>query len=82
MDMLHVAPFILAAALTCAGVFYEKFDDNLLQRCGMATVCVGSTAAAWLGIVHETMHVNSGTLIAFGVTLYSFGTALKIKRYK
>lgn len=82
MDALLSVPFVLAAVISLTGVFYEEFDDNLLQRCGMATVCVGSTAASWLAIVHGTAHCNAGTLIAFGVTLYGLGTALKIKRYR
>lgn len=65
---------------TIAGVFSRKFDDNLVQRFGLAVACLG--AALRLLDLIEAIDANNNAryLLTYGYTIFSVGTVWKFWR--
>jgi hypothetical protein len=83
MDYLDGLTSIVAlswlALLCLLGVFHDAFEDNLLQRVGMAGLALWSVSRVWEKLqtwdtpaIHMVLHV--------ALALYATGTALKVAR--
>jgi hypothetical protein len=67
------------ALLCLLGVFHDAFEDNLLQRIGMAMMAIWCVSRVWEKLhtwdtdtIHIVLHV--------ALAMYATGTALKVAR--
>lgn len=63
-------------ALTLAGVFCERYQDNLTQRAGMATMGLAAMGVLLKLTMGGSLN-NPLLLLAVGVAIYAVGTAYK-----
>lgn len=81
MHTVSLIALVLVAALCAAGALSHAFDDNLLQRVGMAGIGLASVALA-----DHVARVGAVTpacgLMSLGMLAYALGTASKVIRYR
>lgn len=79
--MLETVIYTLSLAVivtACiSAVLSPKFDDNLVQRIGLAVACIGATVRLLdtvdlLDASHHSRH-----LLTYGVSIFCIGTAYK-----
>jgi hypothetical protein len=81
MDYLYLPALLALICITLAGIFYHDFDDNLMQRIGLAVTCFG--AVMRLGTLlsgHDL--VPPRDILTMGSSLFAIGTAYKFWRKK
>lgn len=77
---MTIAVLVIQAMCTAAGVFHPKFEDNLIQRIGLAGATVCSLAIAWrywnfgVALLDDEMF----SYYAGAWTLYAVGTVWKV----
>ena len=65
---------LLIVAVICAGaVLYHRYDDNLLQRIGMAVICLGAIGEVFSS-PSSSSHSNSALLLALGLASFAIGS--------
>lgn len=81
LGTLSLIALVLVAALCAVGALSHAFDDNLLQRVGMAGVGLAAVALA-----DHVWRVGSITpacgLMSIGMLAYAAGTASKVVQYR
>ena len=77
--MLSLLCLIITGALASWGIFSKHFDDNLLQRIGLAAVAI----ACFLRVPGKIAHPDTPPeilLAQLGLCFYGIGTAVKLWR--
>ena len=80
-SLLALFPFIAVAAVSLLEIICSAFDDNLLQRIGLA----GTAFAALLCILttlHGASHDPDAIAFAYSSLFYGIGTLQKVLYYK
>jgi len=76
-DWAYVVGLALLAALCTFVTFYEGFDDNLGERCGMSAMTLGAVSeinAVWTG-----NHLEAPVkLLVFGIVIFTASAAYSI----
>lgn len=82
METLYPVFLFAIAALTACGVLCEHFEDNLLQRIGMSSVCMAAVLRLYAEFVHlsDITDERSRLLLSIGVLCYAVGTVLDVHR--
>lgn len=81
MLILQIAPCVVVALLTTLGVLSHCFNDNLLQRIGLALAGTGAALMAWVLARGCPASTNAAVLLAYGAAVYGCGTVWKVKRF-
>lgn len=77
---IYVAALV-TISITCLGaVLSHKFDDNLLQRIGLAMACMGATVRLLDLVNLVDANSNARYLLTYGVSVFCIGTAYKFWR--
>ena len=77
MWMVSLVSLSLVAALCVVGVFHGAFRDTLLQRIGMAWLCIaccGRVRWVWLNQTTDP----SWMMVHVGMAIYAVGTFSKV----
>ncbi len=80
MMILHLAPYLLLAAISLVAVLCHCFKDNLPQRIGLSGVCIGACLKTF-SLVSATPPGDSCVIIAYGMAIYGIGTFLKFRKF-
>lgn len=79
MGLLYVSIFamVLVAALCAAASLWHGYQDNTLQRIGLALLGCGAALRAYMVSVREQISAEEA-LVHVGVLVFGLGTALKV----
>ncbi len=81
MALLSMICLVLVAILCAVGTFHPAYDDNLLQRVGMAMVSVASVAL-WHHVRQQGTAPPACFLMASGLLMFALGVAQKVVAFK
>ena len=73
---LYCALLAVVAFICALAVLHPRYEDNLLQRVGMAITCIGATAqifVTWAGMYG----MHSRLFLVAGVAIFAVGTLWK-----
>ena len=75
--VIYSAALIIICITCISGVLYCKFDDNLLQRIGLALACMGAIVRLldMVDLVDDSS--NARYLLTYGVAVFCVGTTYK-----
>lgn len=76
MQVLYLLALLVTSVVCLLGVLHPRYQDNLLQRLGMAVACLGAVAELWTTL-EGVVRVNAHIVSSVGVALFAVGTVLK-----
>lgn len=79
-NVIYMAALLVIALSCLLGVFTQQFDDNLLQRMGLAMACIGATAGFVETFIAGLMVDNIRCLVTYGVAVMCVATVWKFWR--
>ena len=84
MSELYIVALAISVVLPAVGIFSRHFDDNFLQRSGLAIISIASVSELYLEFVDASccQAANAKSLYAIGFAVYGIGTAAKVFRHK
>lgn len=75
---ITIAALMIQFACACGGVFCKQFNDNLIQRIGLAGVAFTSLALAWYTYKYHSA-LATFELHAASWAVYGVGTVWKLR---
>lgn len=82
MTWLYLPPLALLFLLSLTGIWYHRFEDNLLQRMGMSLTCFGSLFSLY-GLFSPNSMDHLRLIIIYGFAVFALGVAQRIyTKYK
>lgn len=81
MHTVSLIALVIVAALCAAGALSHAFDDNLLQRVGLAGIGLASVALAD-HVARDGAVTPACGLMSLGMLAYALGTASKVIKYR
>lgn len=84
MQTVYLVALAVSASLALLGVFNRHFDDNFLQRCGLAVIGFAACSDIYLAIVDVSCceASNGKYLFVIGFATYGVGTAMKVLKHR
>ena len=82
MHEVQLPPLFVVAAIAAYAVFAHKFHDTLIQRIGLAGICIGASLKIVIIVTSRHSDGQSLTVLLYGLAIYGLGTVLKLKRSK
>lgn len=79
-NIIYSAALLIIILASAAGVFSPRFDDNLVQRVGLATACLGAALRLLDLLDFLDANNNARYLMTYGFAIFSVGTAWKFWR--
>lgn len=76
MGFLYIAELTIVAFICLLGVLHPRYEDNLLQRVGMACTCIGCMAQILI-LWRDHEGANALTVTMAGVSAFAIGTVWK-----
>ena len=76
---IYVASLAIISATSMFAVFWNKYDDTLLQRVGLALSCMGATFRLLDMIDLIDANSNARYLMTYGIAIFCVGTAFKLR---
>lgn len=76
MYIITIGLLVFIATVCGIGVFHSGFKDNLLQRCGMSLIALGSLSVAYR-IWDAQWTPNSDATFIIGTVCFFIGTWIK-----
>lgn len=81
MDSVASVVLLLILLACVYGTLGRRFDDNLLQRLGMASMGLGALAELW-HITQAGEQITRGELAIYcGVLAFAVGIAIKVRHF-
>ena len=77
---IYVIALLIIGMTSLVAVFYSKYDDNLIQRVGLALTCMGATLRLLDMVDFIDSNNNARFLMTYGVSIFCLGTAYKFWR--
>ena len=83
MEIVYLVALALSALLAMAGIFNRQFDDNFMQRIGLAILGI----AACFDLTYAYLSTpcceaaNGKSLFVIGFAVYGMGTFVKVHRH-
>ena len=75
--MVFALSTVLILAICVIGVLHPRYEDNLVQRLGMAVAALGGVAELWWLYQGQFMPDETDIVFSGGVALFALGTVLK-----
>ena len=74
--VVYMLALAIIAIISLAAIVHPQFNDNFLQRLGLAVAAFGAILRMW------TLHTGEDSqplryLLTYGIAVYALGTALK-----
>lgn len=84
MQTVYLVALAVSACLASLGVFNRHFDDNFLQRCGLAVIGFAACSDLYLAIADVSCceASNGKDLFVIGFSVYGLGTLLKVAKHR
>jgi hypothetical protein len=84
MQTVYLVALAVSASLAVLGVFNRHFDDNFLQRCGLAVIGFAACSDLYLAIADVSCceASNGKDLFVIGFSVYGLGTLLKVAKHR
>ena len=84
MHELYLAALGVSVAVSLLGIFSSHFDDNTLQRIGLAVIGSASVSEIYLEYIDASccQSANGKALFVIGFAAYSIGTVVKVIKHK
>lgn len=84
MQTVYLVALAVSASLAVLGVFNRHFDDNFLQRCGLAVIGFAACSDLYLAISGMSCceASNGKDLFVIGFSVYGVGTMLKVAKHR
>lgn len=72
-DLIYPAVLVMVSALALLAILHPAFDDNVLQRFGLAAICFGAVVRSMTLLGGQDLE-GPRDIIVYGVLLYALGT--------
>jgi hypothetical protein len=79
--LVYAASLAIIAVVCALAVLHPRYEDNLVQRIGMATACLGSVAEL-VALMAKADRFNAGAVTLAGVAAFAIGTVWKKAKQK
>ena len=79
MELIYCTALSVVSMVCGLAVLHPRYEDNLVQRIGLALAGVGSFGLT-LAILLGAQQLNASTLFAVGVAVFALGTVWKHRR--
>lgn len=77
LDYLYLPALLIIGALSLAAILDHAFDDNLVQRIGLAMTCFGSVIRLYT-LLNGTGDLAGPRLVLInGIAVFAIGTAYR-----
>lgn len=77
-ELLDTIALVLIAAASLLAIWSRAFDDNLIQRVGLAITCFGATMRV-MTLLMGTDLMTTRWVITYGVAIFVIGTGWKYR---
>lgn len=72
---------VFVGAVCLVGTLWRRYDDNLVQRCGMAVLCFGCAGRA--GEIWHAQYVRADWLLVHvGMALIAAGVSWRVAQFE
>ena len=78
--IVYVTALSIIGITSLIAVFYPKYDDNLIQRLGLAMACMGATLRVLDMSDLVDANSNARYLLTYGVATFCLGAVYKFWR--
>lgn len=75
---LYLIALVTVCALGTAAVLCRKYDDNIVQRTGIAMTCLAAVGRLFELDMMPEQNNHVRYLMVYGVAVYCVGTAYKV----
>jgi len=74
----YIPAMLIIASFSLWAILCDNFHDNLIQRIGLAMVCLGASVRVYTLFVDMSDLLGPQLLLANGIAIYAIGTAWKV----